>query len=181
MSAKKLAIVALAATALGATACGGSSKAGPTATSAAGPSQSTTAAQTAPVGSEEIKIATGTPLARAVWIARGNAICKRTNDSLSTTTLRTRSDYARLLPQIAAYYHAQAVELAKLVPSQAMASGWQRIVADLQKIGELAVKFEPAAQGNSNATASIYATVGRISNEVHAIAKRDGFKVCSQP
>jgi hypothetical protein len=184
MSAKQLAAMAFAAAALTVAGCGGSSKTGSTTTSAAvKPAQSTTATQTSPVGSgEEIKVSSGKPLRRAVWIAKGDAICQRTQTMLSTTTAKTTQDFARLLPQAAGYERTEATELAKLVPPTAMIADWRQIIGDLQKVSEFSLKAAQYAQVNNWSAAVPVATAGnKIATELVVIAKRDGFKVCSVP
>jgi hypothetical protein len=163
MSTKQLAAVALAAAALTAAGCGSSEKAATssTATTAASqPGQSTGAGQTKPVGSdEEITVSSGVPLSRKAWIAKGDAICGRTNAKLSTTTASSPRDFGRLLPQAAGYERAEATELAALVPPRSTANDWQHIVSNLQK--------STAAE--------------RAEAAILAITKRDGFKTCSLP
>lgn len=181
MSAKQLAAMTFAAAALIVAGCGGSSKTGSITTSVA--AQSGTATQTSPVGSgEEIKVSSGKPLRRAVWIAKGDAICQRANAALSTTTAKTSQDFARLLPQAAGYERTEATELAKLIPPTAMVADWQHIIGGLQKFSEFSLKAAQYAQVRNWSAAVPVATAGdKAQAELVAVAKRDGFKVCSVP
>ena len=183
MSAKQLAAMALAGAVLTAVGCGSSSKTGSTTSAAVLPAQSSTAAQTSTTGSiEEIKVSTGKPLSRAVWIAKADAICGRANVKLSSTTAKTTQDFARLLPQAAGYERIEATELAKLVPPHGREGDWQQIVSALQKFSELSLKAGEYAQVNNWKAATPVAVAGNKAQlEMVAIAKRDGFKVCSTP
>lgn len=182
MSTKQLAAVMLAAAALTAAGCGGSEKAA-TGSSAGQTAQSTSAVRTTPVASsEEIKVSSGKPLSRSAWIAKGDAICRRTNVKLSTTTATSNQDYARLLPQAAGYERAEATELAKLVPPPSRAADWQHIITNLQKFSEISVKVgEYAKVENLRAARPVVAAGEKDEQEILVIAKRDGFKVCSLP
>lgn len=178
-----LAALALAAAMFSASGCGSSSKTESTTTSAATP-QSTTTAPTvpAPTSREEVKVQAGKPLSRAAWIAQGDAICSRANIKLSSTTAKTQQDFARLLPQAAAYERAEATELSKLVPPTATASDWQQVVVGIQKFGEFSARAgEYARVNNFNAALPIATAGNNAQRQFTAIAKRDGFKVCSLP
>lgn len=183
MSAKQLAAIGLAAAALTATGCGGSSKNTTTSTTASVVTSATTAAQTKPsTTGAEIKVSSGKPLPRAVWISKGDAICGRVNVKLSTTSAQTQQDFARLLPQSAAYERQEAVELSKLVPPATMRADWQQVVTDLQKFSELSIKAgEYAAVNNFELARPIAKAGNRAQEDMVLVAKRDGFKVCSLP
>jgi hypothetical protein len=179
----QFAALALAATTL-VSGCGGSSKTGSTSTAAANTTTATTAsAATTPAPTvTTITIATGTPLARSVWISKGDAICASANTKLNSTTVRSTQDFARLLPQAAAYDHTEATELSKLVPPTAMASDWVQIVTELQKFSELSAKAGEYARVNNLSAAKPVTQAGNTAQrQLVAIAKRDGFKVCSIP
>lgn len=183
MSAKQLAVIGLAAAALTATGCGGSSKKNAASTTASVVTSATTAAQTKPSSTgAEIKISSGKPLSRAAWISKGDTICGRVNVKLSTTSAHTQQDYARLLPQSAAYERQEAVELSKLVPPARMRADWQQVVTDLQKFSELSIRTGEYAAVNKFQSAMPIARAGnKAQEEMVLVAKRDGFKVCSLP
>jgi hypothetical protein len=177
--------LALATTMLVGVGCGGSSK-----TSSSVSSTATTASQTATTGqatnaalnSKEITIASGKPLSHAAWIAKGDAICAATNVKLSSTTAKNTHDFARLLPQTAAYERIEAAELSKLVPPTSKADDWKRILAELQKFAEFSEKAGEYARVNNFKAATPVAQAGNnAQRELVAIAKRDGFKICSVP
>jgi hypothetical protein len=171
--------LALAAIALAATGCGGSSK------SATGNAAATTpsTARTAPTPTRPahtIALATGTPLTRARWIAKGDAICARVNREVAGTPANSVSDYARLLPQIAAYYSKEATDLSKLVPPTSMAHDGEQIVNGLQLLSEYLSKSGQAFQaGNVSAGSQLFRTALTIQEQPIAVAERDGFKKCT--
>jgi hypothetical protein len=107
-------------------------------------------------------------------------ICGRTNVELSSTTANNEQDFARLLPQAAGYERAEARELSKLVPPPAMASDWAQIVEGFQKFSELSARAAEYARVNNFKEAIPIAQAGNtVQKQLTAIAKRDGFKVCS--
>jgi hypothetical protein len=177
-----VATLAVAMTLVTLSACGSTSK---TSSNTAAPSATTASSDqpvSAPASSEEIRIDTGKPLSRSAWIAKADAICLRTNIKLSSTTARTQQDFARLLPQAAAYERAEATELSKLVPPPSMARDWQQIVIGIQKFGEFSARAGEYARVNNFSAALPIATAGNnAQREFVAIAKQDGFKVCSLP
>jgi hypothetical protein len=177
----QLTALALAATALALSGCGGSSKSAST-TSSAASTPTTTNANVSVHLAPPITIASGPPLTRAAWIAKGDAICTRTLDKLEATTAKTAEQLARLLPEAAVYDRTEANELSKLVPPTAMADSWAQIVDDLQKYGELTAKAaEYARVRNTNEGIPVFDSANRTQQELTTIAKNDGFKICSQP
>jgi hypothetical protein len=175
----QLAALALAATALVASGCGESSKTESATTAAV----TTTAAAITPAPTTTpITVGTGKPLKRMVWIAKGDSICTRANTKLSSTTAKTTQDFARLLPQAAAYERAEATELSKLVPPADMANDWAQIVAGIQKFSEFSDKAaEYARVDNVNEAAPVFSAMNKIQQEFTTLAKRDGFKECANP
>jgi hypothetical protein len=177
-----LAAAALAATAVAIAGCGGSSKTGSTATSAASTSAQTSSAQTnTPTAtSQEIKLQSGTPLSRGVWIAEGDAICARANIHRHAQTAKTDQEIARLAPQVSGYDHIEATELSKLVPPTAKAKDWRVIVTDAQKLSELTARFGEYAQTNKIHEAQpMLIAAANVQQQLTTIAQRDGFKICS--
>jgi hypothetical protein len=177
-----IATLAVASTLVALSACGSTTK---TSSNTAASSAATTSASntvSTPVSSEEIRIDSGKPLSRAAWIAKADAVCLRTNIKLSSTTAKTQHDFARLLPQAAAYERAEATELSKLVPPPSMARDWQQIIIGIQKFGEFSARAGEYARVNNFSAALPIATAGNnAQREFTAIAKQDGFKVCSLP
>jgi hypothetical protein len=180
-----IAALGLAVAAFAASGCGGSSKSPSSTTSTSSSSSTpttTTNTNVSTVSNAPLIIATGKPLTRTVWISKGDAICGRTNTKLSATTVKNSEDFARLLPQAALYDRTEAVELSKLVPPPAMAQDWAQIVDGLQKFGELSAKAGEYAQAkNTNEGIPVFAAANKAQQEATAIAKKDGFKVCSVP
>jgi hypothetical protein len=183
MSINKLA-VAVCAAAFVATGCG-SSKASSNAGSTTAAHTATTTAQApaSPASRQvEISVVSGKPLSRAALIARGDAVCSVANAKLSTSTARTQEDFARMLPQSSSYERTEAVELSKLVPPSSMAADWQHIITDLQKFSELSARAgEYAAVKDFPAALPIAISGNKTQRDMVAIAKQDGFKVCSIP
>lgn len=169
--------------------CGGASKAGtnntptnavPTTTALA----STVQANAKPVTTATVKVASGRPLPRVQWIARGDSICTHLRAQLALLVVRSRQDYARVLPQIAAYGRVALVQLAKLVPPTSKTSDWEQILSatrqwteDSAKLGESAREY--AQSEKPILTTQLGKTIRNSVEHLTGIAKRDGFKECS--
>lgn len=181
----QLAALALAATTLAASGCGGSSKTTSTDSPAAATTaaQSTTSAQITPAvtTAEVIKVQAGTPLSRTVWIAKGDAICARTNTKLSVGTAHTTQQLAQDLPRAASYDHTEAMELSKIVPPADKASDWQQVITGFQKFGELTAQAgEELKNSTFSASSAVLIKATAVQRQATIIAMRDGFKQCSQ-
>jgi hypothetical protein len=171
----QLAALALAAMATAASGCG-SSKTGSATTAAA----TTTSAITSATATQPTKIATGAPLPRAQWIAKGDAICQGVQTKLETVHGRTSAQFSRALPQAGIYYAAEAESLSKLVPPKSMAHDWEQIVNDVHVFGEYTnVVVQNIKEHRVAFPNSLRAKVARIQANMIATAKRDGFKWCS--
>jgi hypothetical protein len=167
----QLAALALTAATLAASGCGGSSK-----------TESTTSAASAttPATTASTKTASGTALTRAELIAKAEPICARANAELSSTTVRSGSEFARALPQAAAYERAEATELSKLAPPGTMAVDWEQIVAGIRAFAEDTAKVGEYIQSkNPTAATTLYAAAKKDHEHVAAIFKGDGFKECA--
>jgi hypothetical protein len=173
-----IAALGLAALALAASGCGKSSTT--STTSAAAGSAATTAIASQPTTPVVITVAKGTPLPRATWIARGDAVCKATNAKLSATVAKTTADFVRLLPQAAIYEHTEAVELSKLVPPPAMAANWARMVNETQGFSEDSIKLAAYVRAKNSQTGRLVLhAVNRLQQGFTTLARRYGFKICS--
>lgn len=179
MSVSRVAVMALT-TAIFVAGCGNASKTSNSTTQSSPPK--TVAQTTTPSSTTEIKVSKGTPLSHAAWVARGDAICRRANEALSSTTAKSVRDFARLLPQAAAYERTEATELSKLVPPAKRAAEWQRAIGQLQKFSELSARAGEYAQANKFEEATPIAQAGNRA-QIHfvAITKHEGFKVCTIP
>lgn len=184
----QLATLAFAALTLAASGCGGSTKSHSSSSSAstvptANATTSTTSTPTATADSTTValKVATGKPLTRAQWITRGDAICARTRTQLSATTAKTLNEFARKLPEAAAYYQAELASLGRLVPPASKINDWQQFLSGTQQIVENISKLAEAAQTRQVALHEPEVdTVNKIQETITRVVKRDGFRVCSR-
>lgn len=183
----RIQLAALAATALAApgglaaAGCGGSSKtaASTAAASSTTPRTTTRADVIPPPTTDTIKLASGLPLTRSEWIARGNVICARTKTKLSAIGVVSTREYVRTFPQIAIYDHVEAHELSRLVPPRSKAHDWARIVNDLQLVGDSVSTIAAYLQAkNESAASSLFQTTERLRARLHTIVGREGFKEC---
>ncbi len=123
------------------------------------------------------------PLTRAELIAKADAICKRANDKLksSNTTIKTQQDIAKLAPKLASFEQGALAELSKLEPPAALANDWKMIIAGAQTLADNTAKLgEYARRNDIKAARGLIQTSEKVQQQTLAIAKRDGFKECSQ-
>jgi hypothetical protein len=170
MSRTSIAALVLATVMLAASGCGGSSKS----------SHQAASSTQAPASGNVESSASKAPLSRAELIAKADAICKDLNAKRSTIVLRSVADYARYLPQAAAYYRAAIVELDKLNPPASMSRDWQTIIKADRIIAVNTAKVgEDAKAKKIAAIRPLYAATAPIQKHRLATAQRDGFKYCS--
>lgn len=181
MSISKLAAVGLVGAVLAiATAGCGSSKNTTTTTTAAAATATTSSQSPSTTSVETVKIQTGKPLSKKVWIVRGDAICSRAAAKLGSTTAKTEQDLVRLLPQAAAYERVEATELSKLVPPASKSADWQQIVDEIMQFSGGSLKIAEYARANAtNEATPILHQMNVAARSIAASAKHDGFKKCS--
>jgi hypothetical protein len=175
-------VIALAAFTLISGGCGGSSKTESTSAVAttAAPETTTSAATATPRTTAAPAIASGKPLTRAEWIAKGDAICARTNAETKAIHVKAAAEFARTLPQTAAYKRAEVAELAKLTPPTSKASDWQLILNEVSQIAEYSAKLAGFAKlGDAITKAPLATSIIKTNEHLVLVAKRDGFKACS--
>ncbi len=185
MSPKQLAALVLAATALTAAGCGSSSKSQSsttaTNTTAASTAAATTTAPSPTTTTTSVTIASGKPLSHAVWIAKGDAICAQMIARLGTLQIKTREDYARVLPQGAAFERAAVASMSKLVPPASKTNDWRNIVTAVQFFAENTIRTIPYFISNDAAAGHPLLVAGYKDRlKMDTIAKRDGLKDCAK-
>jgi hypothetical protein len=164
--------------------CGSSSKTGSTSTSAQVTPTTTAATTTTPTSTTsptQVKEVSGAPLTRAEWIAKGDAICAQLNTQLAANVVDKSNGFATVLPQAAAYEHAEVVQLTKLVPPSSQAKDWHMFLAETQRWSENTAKLGASAKsGHFTLSTPLVALTTKIRANVVSIAKREGFKYCSE-
>lgn len=122
-----------------------------------------------------------TTLTHAELIAKADPICARVNAKRASSTIRSREDYARLVPPLAAYEQTAVAELGKLIPPASMASDWKQVVAGAQTLANNTAKLgEYAKANNLAASRTLFSTDAKAQEQMLAAAKRIGFKDCAQ-
>jgi hypothetical protein len=158
---RRLAVVVLSGVALAVSGCGGSS------------SNSSSSANASSSPSK--------PLTRTEFITDGDAICKRVNTKVFTNPIRTIQVAAHTAPQLAAYEQAAIKELTALRPPLSLAGDWRTFLSDYSKLAKDTVTFgKAAAAGSFAGIRSISLADDAVHTQMLAVAKRDGFKVCSR-
>jgi hypothetical protein len=153
MSRTGLTALTLVATALTASGCGGSTKS----------SESTE------------------PLTHVEFVAKADVICGRVNAERASTPMKSRQDFERILPRIAADEQTAVAELDKLTPPASMAADWKQIVtADRTLAGYTGRYGQYLASDNNRAARALLQAAGSVQRPMVATAKRDGFNDCTQ-
>ncbi len=185
----QLMTLGIAVSALAVAGCGGSSKTGSTAsvadattTAATTATTATTTAAPPTVTATTVKVATGKPLTVTTLIAKGDAICARTNTKISTISVKSEADFKRVLPQVAIYNSIESNELDKLVPPASLASDWARIINAAHLYSTYVNRIASDAQTSSYASTSgpLIQTAESVHRQMASMARHDGFKHCAQ-
>jgi hypothetical protein len=127
------------------------------------------------------------PLTRSELIARGDAICRRINAKISTITVSSAQDYARLAPPLAAYEQTAVAEMRKLTPPASMANDWKQIVTGAQmladgtaKLGEYAQTSNPFQAHQTPSVHAAFVATTEGAKQIVTAAQREGFNDCAQ-
>jgi hypothetical protein len=123
------------------------------------------------------------PLTRAELIAKADDICRRVNGKLksSNNTINNHADIARIIPRLASFEQTALAELSKLVPPASMADDWKMIIAGAQTLADNTAKLGEYAKANKlKAARGLITSSQKVQHQTLAIAKRDGFKECSE-
>jgi len=162
----RLAASALATIMLTASGCGESAK---------------SSSHSALAGSSQLEAQTKRPLNRAQLIAQADAICERVNTERDSMTIRTRADYARILPQIATYEQTALAEMIKFSPPKSMEEDWKQILNEIRTIAESTAKAGESFQSHHiNPPTSLLTSAAAAGQRLSLVAHRDGFKACAQ-
>jgi hypothetical protein len=163
--------------------CGGSSTSASKTTGTTVARQTTTTSLAATAKSETfpaVKLISGKPLTHAQWIAKADSICAHLYAQVEANTVRTNSDFARVLPQIAAYEQAALLKLAKIVPPASSTADWQAFLDDIEAGVQGSTKLGAIAQsGRSIYGLPLLHTVNAEIERRRALARRTGFRYCS--
>lgn len=177
MSHARLAALAVAASALIASGCGGSSKSS-THTESSALAGSTT--QQASTSSPKQASTSSKPLTRTQLIAKADAICKRVNARLASSTAHNHQQIVRIAAQLAAFERTATGELMQLVPPAELATDWSQIVAGVRALADTTARYGEYAASNQLANAQKFIVAGRRrTRQAAAVAKRDGFTDCA--
>lgn len=121
------------------------------------------------------------PLTRAQLLVKADAICRHIEKKLSSFSAKNEKEFIRLLPRLAGYEQQGLAELSKLVPPAQMADDWKTIVAGASTLADSTAKLAEAARAKDLKTAhAITSEIGKVQQRTIAVAKRNGFKECSQ-
>ncbi len=177
--------LALTVSALLAAGCGSSSKTGSTTsadakTSATTSTTTTTAAGPPKISKVIVTAPAGKPLTHAQLIARADAICARRNANIASLTVGSQAAFKRVLPQAAIYDSTESKELNKLVPPASLAHDWSGIINTDQLFSEYVDQVVYYAQTGTRNLSPLIRTTGVVRQQMLAIARRDGFKQCTQ-
>jgi len=125
------------------------------------------------------------PLTRAQLTSRADAICRAVKAKIEAAnkggSANTPQQLERLTAKISRFEQAALVELAKLVPPQALEADWKRFVAGAQTLAEDTVNLgEYAAAKNQAAARRLIGAAEATQKQMAAIAKRNSLKDCEQ-
>jgi hypothetical protein len=123
------------------------------------------------------------PLTRAELVEKANAICRRVNVKLasSTSQVKTQADLARIAPQLASFEQGALSELSKLSPPSELASDWKAILTDAQTLADNTAKIGEYAKTNQKkALQELSLASEKVEKNLVTTTKRNGMKDCEQ-
>jgi hypothetical protein len=121
------------------------------------------------------------PLTRLQLLHKGDAICRRVNQRLSSINIKSQQDLVRVLPQLATYEQRALAELSKLVPPVSMEGDWKTILDGAQTVADITAKLEESTKAKDlRAARTLIQEADKVQRRTTATAKRDGFRYCSQ-
>lgn len=122
------------------------------------------------------------PLTRKQLVAKANAVCSTLHKKMKTVgPANTPEELSRVARKLAGYEQQQIEAMRKLVPPKQLASDWKQMIEGAEELSESVATLSSAleAKKKKQATEALKQT-GVIEKRVTAIAKRDGFTVCSE-
>jgi hypothetical protein len=121
------------------------------------------------------------PLTRAELTAKADAICKTVSAKISSKTIKTQQDVARVATELASFEQTALTNLSKLVPPAELANDWKQFVAGAQTLAENTAKLgEYAKANNLKAAKGLITSSQAVQRQMVATAKRDGLTNCEQ-
>jgi hypothetical protein len=125
---------------------------------------------------------TGQALTRTELIAKADTICRRVSvERASMPKIKSRQDYGRVLPRVAAIEQAAVAELGKLAPPAPIVADWRQIVtADRTLAGDTGVFGQYVASGNTRGARALLRTAIEVQRPMAVTAKHDGLTDCTQ-
>jgi hypothetical protein len=121
------------------------------------------------------------PLTRAELTAKANAICKTVTAKISSRSVKTQQDIARVAGELASFEQTALTNLSKLVPPAELEDDWKQFVAGAQTLAENTAKLgEYAKTNNLKGAKGLITSSEATQRQMVAIAKRDGLTACEQ-
>jgi hypothetical protein len=121
------------------------------------------------------------PLTRAELTAKANAICKTVTAKISSKSIKTQQEIARVAGELASFEQTALTSLSKLVPPTELEDDWKRFVAGAQTLAENTAKLgEYAKANNLKGAKGLIVSSEATQKQMVTIAKRDGLTACEQ-
>ena len=121
------------------------------------------------------------PLTRAELTAKANAICKTVTAKISSRSIKSQQDIARVAGELAGFEQTALTNLSKLVPPAELEDDWKKFVAGAQTLAENTAKLgEYAKMNDLKAAKGLIVSSEATQKEMVTIAKRDGLHACEQ-
>jgi hypothetical protein len=121
------------------------------------------------------------PLTRAELTAKANEICKTVTAKISSKSIKTQQEIARVAGELASFEQTALTNLSKLVPPAELEDDWKQFVAGAQTLAENTAKLgEYAKANNLKGAKGLIVSSEATQKQMVAIAKRDGLTACEQ-
>jgi hypothetical protein len=121
------------------------------------------------------------PLTRAELTAKANEICKTVTAKISSKSIKTQQEIARVAGELASFEQTALTNLSKLVPPAELEDDWKQFVAGAQTLAENTAKLgEYAKANNLKGAKGLIVSSEATQKQMVTIAKRDGLTACEQ-
>ncbi len=178
MTGKHIAIATFATVVVVTSGCGESTKSTKPPTTQATAETSSQISSQATIPSVPAPPAQKTSLTRADLTRHTSAVCRRTTAKRDRLVARSPTEFAALVPLVAAGQRSMYAELSKLEAPASLAPEWKQFVEEAKILAESSTKLVSYGQNATTAGAKLLKEFAQARLRLRAIAKRSGFTGC---
>jgi hypothetical protein len=175
---KHLVVLTLTTVVFAASGCGESTKSTTQTATQTSTQTSSQVSSQATIPSVPAPPAQKTSLTRADLSQRASTICRQTSAKRDRLVARSPTEFAALIPLVAAGQRSMYAEVSKLEAPAALAAEWKRFVTEARVLAESSTRLISYGQNATTAGVKPLKEFGEARLRLRAIASRAGFKGC---